>query len=97
MYQSLIKRIDFSQLEEKVNLLLIENDRTKKHLGESEEEIERLKMEEVRVCICSHIFLPANKDISWDKNSFLFIVCNSKLGVSEAVHIEAKNILPSSN
>ena len=51
-----------------MNLLLIENDRTKKHLGEAEEEIERLKMEEVRVSICSFIFLPANKEITLDNN-----------------------------
>eukprot|EP00794_Sanderia_malayensis_P016011 gene16011-17628_t len=36
-------------LEERLNQLLIENDRTVKHLQESEEEIERLKTEEIRI------------------------------------------------
>lgn len=38
-----------SQLEEKLNKLLKDNERTTNHLKEAEEEIERLKNEELRV------------------------------------------------
>ena len=67
----------FYQLEEKVNRLLIENERTTSHLKEAEEEIERLKQEELRVRTIASLFSLVQPHIHAFIQSFILSVIHS--------------------